>query len=303
MSVSIPPSTAAQTPGARPNAGQGRRFGFLVKPGWLAAIAGALAFTAACWLILAPWQFTRHSERSAQNAAITAALSQPAVPVQDDLTLTTQPSPDLRWRRVTATGTFRAAGQFYVRLRQDPLGNPVTEVVTPLILDDGSVLLVDRGYVPADDIASGRGVPDLPAGPVSVTGRIQPEETDPLDRAPAVVDGRKEVRAINAKALPDADGGAVRKGYIQLVKGSPGVLTELGVPQIDSGPYLSYALQWCAFGLMSILAMGYFGYREATDPRDPEPGQAPPDRSGSPETRRPARRPRGGFDRSQLFDD
>ena len=58
-----------------------RRWRFLLTPGWLAAIALAVLFATACFTVLAPWQFSRDAERSAQNDAVTAAVS--AAPIAD----------------------------------------------------------------------------------------------------------------------------------------------------------------------------------------------------------------------------
>ena len=44
--------------------------------------------------------------------------------------------------------------------------------------------------------------------------------------------------------------------------GQPGVLSPLPLPQLDSGPFFSYALQWIAFGIMAPLAIGYLIYNE-----------------------------------------
>lgn len=280
------------------------RFAFLARPGWLGAMAAALAFTAACWLILAPWQFGRNTETAATIRAVDAAKVAAPVPVGQYLSLDRQPDESVAFRQVTATGVFDAARVFYVRLRQDAQGNPASEVVVPLRLDDGSLLLVDRGYRSIGDIASGP-LPPLPVGRVTVTGRVQQDQTDPRNRPATLVDGRTEVQAVNAQALAGA-GGIVLQGYIQLVAGSPGVLAEIGMPTTDPGPYLSYALQWCAFGAMSLLAMGYFVFREATDPRAPDdrtvgdPQRDPQPAGASAGSAR--RAGRDGFDRSQLYD-
>ncbi len=260
-----------------------RRFAFLLGPGWLGAIVGALAFTAACWLILAPWQFSRNTETSQTNAGIDAALRATPLPVDQRLPTTGQPAEQSIWQPVTATGAFLPDRQYYVRLRQDDGGNPVSEVVLPMQLTDGTVLLVDRGTRSTLDIGKGMELPPVPAGIVTVTGRVQQDQTDPRHRQPGLLDGLNQAYAVNAHDLagPVATEGDLRQGYIQLMAGSPGVLDEIGMPQTDSGPYLSYALQWCAFGAMSLLAIGYFIFREATDPRGPDERNVPyPARDG-----------------------
>ena len=249
-----------------------RRFAFLLKPGWLGAIVGALAFTAACWLVLAPWQFGRNAETSATNSGIDAAMHATPVPVRRYLSVAGEPDRKSIWKPVTATGVFVPDRQFYVRLRQDEAGNPVSEVVLPMRLTDGTVLLVDRGTRSTLDIGNGLALPPVPTGVVTVTGRVQQDQTDPRHRKPGLLQGLDQAYAVNANDLAGsaAAGGGVLQGYIQLMDGSPGVLAEIGMPQTDSGPYLSYALQWCAFGAMSLLAIGYFIFREVTDPRGPD---------------------------------
>ena len=46
-----------------------KRLAFLLRPGWIAVILAGLAFAGACFFLLAPWQFNRNAERTAQNAA------------------------------------------------------------------------------------------------------------------------------------------------------------------------------------------------------------------------------------------
>jgi cytochrome oxidase assembly protein ShyY1 len=265
-----------------------RRLAFLVTPKWIALIIGVIAFAMACYLILAPWQFGRNSERSAQNAAIEAAQNAAPAPISALLSTTTEPDPANAWHRVSVTGTFLPQTEAYARLRQDSDDNPVSEVLVSLRTTDGGVVLIDRGYVPASSVAAGDPLPALPGGTVTVTGRVQQDETDPRHRAPIPApDGREQFSAINAVQVT-GDASAYR-GYLQLTEGSPGVLTAVGMPQRDPGPFLSYALQWLAFGAMAILGIGYFIYRELTEPTtdvylpdedetpiDPGPGVHPP---------------------------
>jgi cytochrome oxidase assembly protein ShyY1 len=306
-------------------------------------IAVVLGFAAACFLILAPWQFGRNAERSTQNDAVQAAVGAAAVPVTDLMSTTAEPPPDAIWRPVTATGVYEPGRQVYVRLRQDSGGNPVSEVIVPLLLADGTRLLVDRGYVSFSDVQEGVPLPPLPTGAVTITGRVQVDQTDPANRAAVQVDGRTEVYAINAAAVPGIGTGAgpagdadtFYRGYVQLTAQSPGALGEIGLPQVDAGPFLSYALQWCAFGVIALIGLAVFIYREATGGRpeddhdwlgrdEPAAAQgwdaAPTNgaAAGSAAHSEPAvsdgenpsvpaagsrrRRSRDGFDRSQLYD-
>jgi cytochrome oxidase assembly protein ShyY1 len=305
-----------------PPASVPRRLAFLLRPGWIAVILAALAFAGACFFLLAPWQFGRNSERSAQNAAITAALTAPAAPVLDLMSTTAPPDEATTWHVATATGTFDPSRQVLVRLRQTSAGQPISEVVIPLRLSTGQTLLVSRGSIPFVEL--GNPIPDVPAGQVTVAGRVQFAQTDPSGRPPVTANGRTEVYAISSDAIDAAFGAQPGEtfidGYIQLTGDSPGVLAPIEVPQIDSGPFLSYALQWEVFGVVALVGMGVFVVREFRSPRtedDPvddsaddsadgadraRPGHAPdpqPVPAGQPRRRRP----RDGFDRSQLWDD
>ncbi len=295
---------------------------FLLSPGWIAAALAALAFAATCFLLLAPWQFSRHEERSAQNAAIQAAVAAAPVPATELLNTAGQPPQDALWRVVTATGSFDPGRQVQVRLRQDANGNPVSEVITPFRLESGQWLLVDRGYVRFADVSNNVPVPPPPTGQVTISGRVQDEQTDPLNRQPLAVQDRVEAYAINVAAV----GGArpseeFLQGYLQLTEGSAGALTPIDVPQTDAGPFLSYALQWEAFGVIALVGFGIFVYREVVAPRPPDDRDAdggepdavmsvhPAPPSVSTETTSPVpagrqrRRARDGFDRSQLYDE
>ena len=294
-----------------------RRWRFLLSPGWIGVILAVLAFSAACFFILAPWQFSRNAERTAQNDAVNAAITAPPVPVGDLMSTTAQPLGDVAWRVVTATGAFDPTRQVQVRLRQDENGNPVSEVIAPFRLTSGETLLVDRGYVSFAAVRNNVPIAALPTGQLTITGRVQDEQTDPSNRQPLVVGDHIEAYAINVAAIGGADASEVfLQGYIQLTDGSPGVLTPIELPQTDSGPFLSYALQWEAFGVIALIGLGVFIYREIADPRPPDDRDEPvePAIGDSPEaaaagaagaTAVPGRRRRSrdGFDRSQLYDD
>jgi cytochrome oxidase assembly protein ShyY1 len=281
------PSTAH-----RPTGSVAGRLAFLSRPGWLSVILGAVVFAALCYLVLAPWQFSRHEQRSAQNASIAAAIDAPPQPLEQRLPAGDGVAADEVWQQATATGSFLPDRQVAVRLRQDGNGRPASEILAALQLSDGSILVVDRGFIPIGGLADNEPPPPPPAGPVTVTGRLQPFQPDPLNRPPVRTGNRIDVLGISATSITDLPG-PVRDGFIQLVGGSPGVLAPISVPQMDSGPYLSYAWQWLAFGTMGLLAVGFFCFREFTDPREPATDEAAP-------TASPGRRK--SFDRSSLYD-
>jgi cytochrome oxidase assembly protein ShyY1 len=228
------------------------RLRFLLRPGWLALTVVVLLFAIACYTLLAPWQFRRHEERKATNEAIAASLLAAPVPLADG-------PPE--WRMVRVTGSYLPEAEALVRLRTVQ-GTAAFEVLTPFRLTDGSVVLIDRGFVRPEQGVQVPDYPAAPAGEVDLVARVRSDESDPEHRDAFTDDGRRHVYAIDSQTVGRAAGLAIRPGYLLLDGGSPGVLAPLPLPRLDAGPFLSYALQWIAFGTMALLAWAYFSWRE-----------------------------------------
>jgi cytochrome oxidase assembly protein ShyY1 len=244
------------------------RFRFLLRPGWLVLTLVVLSFAASCFTLLAPWQFRRNTEREAQNAAVLASTRTDPVPLDEVLPQRVEPSGAQEWRQVKLTGRYRPEAEALARLRTVQ-GEPAYEVLTPFRLvstgadgaaRDGDTVLVDRGYV---RLAAGKAMPypAPPTGQVTVVARVRPDE--PVNRDVLQQDGHRQVYSVNAEVVGRASGLDLRPGYFQLVANQPGVTEDLPLPQLDSGPFLSYALQWIAFGVMALLGLVYFTVREA----------------------------------------
>nr|WP_222131792.1 SURF1 family protein [Pseudonocardia sp. C8] len=232
----------------------------MLRPGWIAAVVAVLAFVVACYTLLAPWQFGREAERDAQQRAIAAADAAPAVPFAELVPAGAGVSGDDVWRRVTLTGTYDRAAETLVRLRVVD-GAPAYEVLTPLRLTDGRLVVVNRGSVPAGD---GGRVPEYapaPTGSVTVEGRLRLNESDPQGRPPLHEGGTRQIYAADSRALAGATGTTPLEGVVSLEAGQAGVLTPIPVtPPGGGAPFsnFSYALQWLTFGLVALVALGLF---------------------------------------------
>ncbi len=252
----------------------GMRWRFLLRPGWLALTAAVICFTIAAFTLLAPWQFRRAAERADRNAGIESSFTTPPQPLRSVLAAHTAPTHATEWRQAQVTGHYLPEAEMVVRLRTVQ-GEPAYEVLVPLRLADGSSILVDRGYLrPAEGVRI-PAYPPAPGGEVTVTGRLRADEQDPQDGEVVQQDGHRQVYAVSTRTVSTATGVRLEPGYLQLVDGSPGVLSALPLPQLDPGPSFAYALQWIAFGVMAPLGLAYFAWREATewrreDNRSPE---------------------------------
>ncbi len=234
----------------------GVRLRLLLRPGWLLLALVVVSFAAACFTLLAPWQFQRHEDRKATNAAVAASFDAAPVPLAG-----VEPGPRSEWRRVTLTGSYLPEAEALARLRTVQ-GAAAFEVLTPFRLTDGSVVLVDRGFVRPVEGVRVPGFDAAPAGEVDLSARVRTGETNSQNRPAFDEDGRRQVYSIDPATVGAAAGLDIRPGYLQLEAGSPGVLGALPLPQLEAGPFLSYALQWIAFGAMTLLGLVYFTWRE-----------------------------------------
>lgn len=237
------------------------RLAFLLKPQWLALYVVAIAFAYLCFTVLAPWQLGKNTKTSRENAQISNSVSQAPVPLTSILPQQNSAAPDQQWRQVTATGKYQADAEVLVRLRVVD-GNPAYEVLLPFHVDGGPTVLVDRGYVKP---VKGTDVPDFaapPTGTVTITARLRDPESVVVGKDPFRENGIQQVYSINVDQVSKVTGVPLAGTYLQLVDGQPGALGVIGLPHLDAGPFLSYGIQWIAFGIIAPIGVGYFVFAE-----------------------------------------
>ncbi|GAA4665999.1 SURF1 family cytochrome oxidase biogenesis protein [Amycolatopsis dongchuanensis] len=240
------------------------RWKVLLRPSWLALVAGVLIFAFACFWLLSPWQFNRNSEREAQNAAVQHSMTAEPKPLDTVLAPGVAPDRNTEWTRVTITGKYLPEDEVVARLRTVQ-GEPAFEVLTPFRTTTGEVVLIDRGYVQPGEHNSVPPYAAPPAGTVEVVARVRQDETDPKNRdafADASTGGKLQSYVVDSRVVARSSGLPIRPGYFQLDQNAPGVLNALPLPQLDAGPFFSYALQWIAFGVMALGGLAYFTIRE-----------------------------------------
>jgi cytochrome oxidase assembly protein ShyY1 len=238
-----------------------RRFSFMFKPQWLALYVVVIAFAYLCFTVLAPWQLGKNTKTSRENTQISNSLSQAPVPVTTMLPQQDSSAPGDQWRQVTATGRYQPEAQVLVRLRSIN-GEPAYEVLLPFKVDGGPTVLVDRGYVKPD---KGTAVPDFaspPTGPVTITARLRDSEAVVAGKNPFRADGVQQVYSINTGQVAEVTGIPLAGSYLQLIDDQPGGLGVIGLPHLDAGPFLSYGIQWIAFGIIAPIGVGYFVFAE-----------------------------------------
>jgi cytochrome oxidase assembly protein ShyY1 len=230
---------------------------FLLRPRWiLFTLAVVVAIVA--MINLGFWQLRRLDDRREFNAAVEDRIDRPAVAIDElvpaDAEVGDDRLGDIEWRPVEASGRYLGDEEIHIVNRSQG-GRAGDNVVTPLRLDDGRILLVARGFVPLAEEAA-----PAPSGEVTIEGRLRRSQ---VRRTGALSDpgtGRlTEAQRVDIPRLePQLPGDAVPM-YIELTASQPAesdVFPEpIAEPELGQGPHLSYAVQWFLFS--AIAAVGW----------------------------------------------
>ena len=221
------------------------------------SLLGPSLFSLAMFLLflgLGTWQVQRLHWKEGLIAMRAAAVSAPPAA----LPLTLGDARPLEFHRVAVKGVFQHGAELYLHaISKD--GAPGYAVLTPLLMLDGSFILINRGFVPEDQkTPASRNASQL-QGEVTVTGllRVPPAakpsvftpENDPARNAWYFVDLAAMAQATHIEnLLPfyiDADATPNPGGY------PLGGQTNVDLPN----DHLQYALTW--YGLAALMPILY----------------------------------------------
>ena len=176
------------------------------------------------------------------------------------------------WRTVSATGRYDVTHQKLVRNRPHQ-GSTGFHVLTPLVMPDGTAVLVNRGWVQAGRTAAAPDeVPAPPSGEVQVTGRLRAAESGA--RRSGLPPG--QVTRIDVPAIAATLPYPVRGGYVEAVSEQPqpaAAPARIEPPELWVGPHLAYGVQWWLFGGIAVAGVVLLFRRELRDARDEEPDE------------------------------
>lgn len=239
---------------------------FALSPKWIIrhVLVAALVAT---MVSLGFWQLRRLDEKRDHKAVVEARQELAIAPVLDVVPAAAAPDSSeveaVLYRSVEATGTYDGAASVIVPNRTYSSA-PGAWVLTPLDLDGGGTLIVNRGFIGFD--RDGELVaPAPPAGTVTVDGLLFPNQERERFGAGGPSDERlAEMPRVDLPRYATRLGRDVLPAYIQLVSSEPAELpaaagaaelVALAPPEPDEGPHLSYAVQWFLF--TAIAAGGY----------------------------------------------
>jgi cytochrome oxidase assembly protein ShyY1 len=247
---------------------------FLLRPSWLGALALALA-AGVVMVFLGIWQLHRYEQRTAINDRIDAADSAPAAPLTSVLAAPGSPGSaglapgaDLAWAKVSATGRYDPTHEIQARGRTVN-GDVGFEIVTPLVLADGTAVLVDRGWIPAvGDALAAPQVPPAPTGQVTVVGKVHRSESRPT----VVIhrDGRLDTRRISVPRLAREMPYPVYGAYVLLTEQTPAAdpaFVRIPIDHENAWQNGGYAIQWWLFAVLPLVAYGWQARKQATGER------------------------------------
>jgi len=165
---------------------------------------------------------------------------------------TSQISDLKQWEKIDLTGKYLNDQSKLVRKQylENSLG---FWVITPLKIENGENILVNRGWIPIGTSAStNQNIPPAPAGNVNLEGYLQafsesiaqPKDL-PLNQVNTI-----DHRYFEIDVASDF--------YVQLAKSSPmdNQVAIIPLPELTNGPHLSYAIQWILFAL--LLPIGWY---------------------------------------------
>lgn len=246
----------------------------LLAPRWLVAHFVVLLVCVGC-IVAGFWQLDRLQERRTANAIQQARYQQAPRPVGDLVELSGGDVDSLEYRRATATGSFLPEEEVLVR-SQVFSGQSGYDVVTPLRLQGGGMVMVNRGWVPSEyDTAPVAAAPP-PSGRTTVQAVVRlSQERAALGREDILTDEVDAVSRIDLAFLDGATSSDLLPVYLEVVGDQDP--TSLPIPARppdfgDEGPHLSYAIQWFSFAAVGVFGYGFLIRRAVRRPSGGEAG-------------------------------
>lgn len=214
---------------------------------WLAV----LSLTAFVTLIaLGVWQIERRAWKLALIDRVEQRVHAPAVPIPSPTSWPTVSAANDEYRHVSVTGRFLHDRETLVQAVTEE--GPGYWVLTPLKRDDGTEVLVNRGFVPSERRDASTRQSGNREGPVEITGLLRitepkggflrnnvPQHNRWYSRDVAAIAAARGLHEV-APFFVDADAGS------QIAGGPIGGLTVVRFPN----NHLIYALTWFALAFM-----------------------------------------------------
>ena len=223
----------------------------------LVAAIGVTALTAR----LGVWQLDRAAQKEALQAAVQSQAALPPL-AADTLPRTRADGPVLQHRRAVLQGQWLADRSIYLDNR--PMnGRTGFYLVTPLMLADGTAVLVQRGWLPRDAAERTRvAAPPAVSGTVTVQGRIAPALARLYEFDAAASGAIRQNLDIDVYAQESA---LALRPWVLVQEDAPGapadgLLRQWPAPDTGLHKHHGYAFQWFSLCALTIFLYVWFQF-------------------------------------------
>jgi surfeit locus 1 family protein len=221
------------------------------------------------------WQLHRLAERRASNAELAHAIALPPLALGDDLAAVMRHPERFGDRRARVTGTYESAAALVLRGRAFE-GEPGVQLAAPLrVAGHDTVVIVDRGWVPAPDAARvdpGR-YPEPGARTVTGILREMPVIAEGAKPVTLTVDGVpvRTVQRLDLARLRAQSRAPLLPLYLQQLperaRADSVLPRRVPIPPMSEGPHLSYAIQWFSFAAIAVIGFLVVVFHRSRRPR------------------------------------
>lgn len=195
------------------------------------------------------WQLGRADEKEALQALMDHRMAETSVSYTGGPLDMAQ----MQYRQLSVTGHFDVDHQVLLDniIRN---GKPGYEVITPLQLDSGQWLLVNRGWVPQGQRRDILPVIDTPSGTLTLHGRADKPHSKPVVGGPTPLqDNTNRWLYLDTDFFSQHTGLTVQPFLLLLDADSPaGFDRQWPVYDAKVGMHIGYAIQWGAFALIAF---------------------------------------------------
>lgn len=222
--------------------------------GWVRRLLPTLGMVAVVALCIAAgnWQRGRMTQKEALGERLAAALAAPVVALPagvDDWSA-------WRFRQVELAGRYDEARQILIDNKVHA-ARAGYHVVTPLLLSDGRVVLVNRGFATGGATRSELPESRPPAGEVRVTGRINLPALDYVELAQAPPQG-VVWQNLDPSRFSAATGLDVLPIVVEATTGDDRLVRDWPRPDAGTEKHRIYMVQWYAFAALAFGLWAWF---------------------------------------------
>ncbi len=221
----------------------------------LAALATIAATARLGW-----WQLDRAAQKLALQVAIESRRELPPLSAIE-LARDGAQAAAQHHRRVDLRGRWQAASTLYLDNRQMK-GRPGFLVLTPMMLGDGTAVMVQRGWLPREFLErTSVAAPALPEGEVTLAARIAPPPSRLYDLG---ADGTGAIRQnLDLAAFAAEIGHPLRPLSLLMLAPTAGTAPDTlqrdwPQPAADVHKHYGYAFQWFALAVLTLALYVWF---------------------------------------------